>query len=561
MSETLPTAATHASVLRRTLAAVAVLALAALGLAGDAAVPLRDARRAALPQPDTDPFLGVVLDSESAMPLVERIVPGSAAESAGVVPGDVIARIDGAALHGPEDVEAALRARGVGGRTRLALVRGGAPVDVDVTLGLRRRPDDCFRGARFALAVVPLRFANDASHPADTAALTRLLFAKAGLEGSGASLADYYRAQSYGRLDVTGRVLDPVTLPGPRTQYSSQPMGGSPESAFAAAASLLDAREGAAMRGFDGIAFLYAGEPETRPGFALWPHRSTVSAGGRRLPYYVHGTGEPDSDRIGVHCHEFGHLLGLPDVYGAGHVTGSGDFCLMAIGHRGGGASGARSPFSLCAWCRTRLGWMDAVLLDPRTPQRVRLDPVGVGRAAAVVPLSPRTDEYLLLEVRRREGFDSELPSAGLLVWHVGGAGTPGQGRYGNYVNLVAAHGLDCVDAALVRTGEIAFPTARAKDATPETFAGMRTSSPDGFPAYLTSIEALPGGSVAVTLGVARRVVQTPPAPFAASPPDDEGYLVRTDPITGRSVKLFVGPGEGAGLPQLPVPIGGEERR
>jgi hypothetical protein len=316
------------------------------------------------------------------------------------------------------------------------------------------------------------------------------------------------------------------------------------------------------MRGFDGIAFLYGGDPETRPGFALWPHRSTVTAGGRRLPYYVHGIGEADASAIGVHCHEFGHLLGLPDVYGAGHVTGCGDFCLMAIGHRGGGASGARSPFSMCAWCRMRLGWIDPVLLDPRTPQRVRIDPVARERGGAVVvPLSPRTDEYLLLEVRRRAGFDAELPSAGLLVWHVGGTSTPGQGRYGNYVNLIAAHGIDCVDAALVRTGEIAFPTARAHDLTPDTSPAARTAAADGFAAYLTNIEALAGGSVALTLGVARRVEQKLPTPPAESPPDADGFVVRTDPITGRSVKLFMGSGEGGGVPTVPLPLGGEERR
>jgi M6 family metalloprotease-like protein len=561
MSETDPAAATTASVLRRALAAVLLAATAAAGFAGDAAVALRDARRAALPAPDTEPFLGVVLDEHAAVARVARVVPGSCADAAGIVPGDVLSRIDAATLGGPEDLERALSACRIGARTRVGLVRGGAMIDVDVAMGARRRPDECFRGSRFALAVVPLRFEDDTAPPADAAALTRLLFARTPSEGAGASLADYYRAQSCGRLEVTGRVLEPVTLPSPRVHYSSQPMGGAPGSAFAAAAALLDARESEAMRDFDGVAFLYAGEPETRPGFALWPHRSTVTAGGRRLPYYVHGTGDADASAIGVHCHEFGHLLGLPDVYGAAHVTGCGDFCLMGIGHRGGGASGARSPFALCAWCRMRLGWIDPVVLDPRTPQRVRIDPPSRDRdAAAVIPLSPRTDEYLLLEVRRRRGFDAELPSEGLFVWHVGGAGTPGQGRYGNYVNLVEAHGVDCVDAALVRTGEIAFPTARARDLTPDTWPSTRTAAPDGIAAYLTDIESLPGGSIAVTLGDPRRVRQAAPPSAASTPPDDDGFVVRTDPVTGRSVKLFVGAAEG-GVPAPPVPNGGEERR
>ncbi len=546
-----------------TIVAACVLALLGRsGLAGDEPVALRDARRAQLPAPDIDPFLGVVLDEHATGARVAQVVPGSAADAAGVVGGDVITRIDAVPIDGAADLEHALRDLRIGARVSLSLVRGGRPSVVKPTIGSRRRPDDCFRGGKFALAVVPVRFADDTASGVPPERLTRLLFARTKERGAGASLADYYRDQSFGRLDVTGRVFDPVTLPSPRATYASQPMGGSPDSAFAAAAALLEAREGASARGFDGFAFLYAGRPETRSGFALWPHRSTITVGARRAPYYVHCVDDTDAATIGVHCHEFGHLLGLPDAYGTGHVTGSGDFCLMAIGHRGGGASGARAPFSLCAWCRIRLGWMEPAVLDPRTPQRVLVGPVARGPSEAViVPLSPRTDEYLILEVRRREGFDAELPAAGLLVWHVGGAPTPGQGRFGSYVDLVEAHGIDCVDASLVRTAEIAFPSARARDVTPDTTPAIRTAAEDGFAVHLTGIEMRADGSVAVSLGVPRRVSQHPPAQDPARPADGDGYVVRTDPITGREVRLFLGSaGEGPVPPPAPA-THGEERR
>lgn len=546
-----------------TLAVACVLALLGrAGLAADEPVALRDAKRAQLPGPDIDPFLGVVLDEHAAGARVAQVVPGSSADAAGLVRGDVITRVDAASIGGTEDLERSLRDLGIGARASLTIVRDGRTSVLKPTIGSRRRPDDCFRGGKFALAVVPVRFADDAASGAPSDRLTRLLFARTKERGAGASLADYYRDQSFGRLDVTGRVFDPVTLPSPRATYASQPMGGSPESAFAKAAALLEAREGAAARGFDGFAFLYAGRPETRSGFALWPHRSTITVGGRRAPYYVHFDDDSDAATIGVHCHEFGHLVGLPDAYGTGHVTGSGDFCLMAIGHRGGGRSGARAPFSLCAWCRVRLGWMEPAVLDPRTPQRVLIRPVARGPSeAVVVPLSPRTDEYLLLEVRRREGFDAELPSAGLLVWHVGGAPTPGQGRFGSYVDLVEAHGIDCVDASLVRTSEIAFPSARARDVTPDTTPPVRTAAPDGFSAHLTGIEMRADGSVAVTLGVPRRVAQEPPARVPAHPADTDGFVVRTDPVTGREVRLFLGSAGSGPVPPPAPALGGEERR
>jgi M6 family metalloprotease-like protein len=546
--------------MRAALAAVALLAATDAGLCrGDEPAPLAEARRADLPPPDVDPFLGLVLGDSSASALVERIVPGSPAETAGVASGDVVTRFGDTPIASAAELTDAIAATRIGARIGLRLEHRGHARDVVATVAPRRRPDECFRGGRFVLAVVPIRFADDAAAPADPAALTRLLFAKTGRQGAGASVADYYRAQSRGRLDVTGAVTETVTLPKPRSAYASHPMGGSPGSAFVEAAALAEARDPAALRAADGIAFLYGGAPETRPSFALWPHRATVTVGGHRVPYYVHAVG--DGAAIGVHCHEFGHLLGLPDAYGAGHVTGCGDFCLMAIGHRGGPSQGACSPFSLCAWCRMRLGWSEPVVLDPRVGQRIRLSPSDRSGEVAVVPLSPRTDEYLLLEVRARTGFDAELPDAGLLVWHVGGAATPGQGRYGAYADLVEAHGLDRVDASLVRTGEIAFPTSRARDLTPDTQPSVRTSAGDGLAVYLTDIAAAPGGCVDVTLGVTQRVHQAAPVPLAEPAADSDGVVVRVDPITGAEVRLYV---EGAPVGPVPAPMpatGGEERR
>jgi len=541
---------------------VAACAASDAAVAGPDGPPVRDAAdavRALLPPPDVDPFLGVVLDEHEGVARVSRVVPGSSAEIAGVVAGDVVLKLDSDAVRNAADLRSAIRARGVGARVRIDVERDDRQRECVATIGLRRRPDECFRGSRFDLAVVPIRFADDVAPSPDAARLTRLLFATTRQEGAGASLADYFRVQSSGRLAVVGRVLDPVTLPLPRAKYEAQPMGGSDRSAFAAAAALVEKRDLASVRLADGLAFLYVGAPETRPSFALWPHRSTVSIAGRRVPYYVHAADAGDADSIGVHCHEFGHLLGLPDAYGAAHLAGCGDFCVMSIGHRGGPATGARSPFSMCAWCRMRLGWIDPVEVDPRAAQRVTLRPISRGGGALIVPLSPRTDEYLLLETRRREGFDAELPSAGLLVWHVGGAAPPGKGQYAGAVELVAAHGVACIESALVRTDEIAFPTSRARDLTPDTRPFVRAVASDGFRAFLTSMETQPDGAVALTIGVPRIVAQAaPPAP-PSSPLDGEGFVVRTDPVTGRPVKLFLG--RNADAAAFPASVDGDGRR
>ena len=242
------------------------------------------------------------------------------------------------------------------------------------------------------------------------------------------------------------------------------------------------------------------------------------------MPYFVHAGRSITDGVLGEHCHEFTHLLGIADSYGVGHVTGFGDFCLMAIGHRGGGGTGARSPFSLCAHCRLRLGWCDVVRIDPDVPQRLRLAAPSEERDVVVqVPLSKGGEEFVLLETRAHQGFDAELPSAGLLVWHVGGRPTPGQGPYGGPVDLIEAHGVDTFDASLVRVDEIAFPTERARDITPRTQPTVRSAAAGAADFHLTDIERLadaasrsPSASSATSTNPRRRPTKaTWPVPTA----------------------------------------------
>lgn len=505
-------------------------------------LPLREvwqAEPAALPAPGSRPFLGVVLRSSSPAPRVLHVVAASPAKEAGIVPGDALESLGGRHLAVPDDLDRALVDRVPGDSLDAVVQRGGRRLALRVRLGTRTvEGSGIHQGPDFRLAVVEIRFAGEAGDDARVRALGERLLGRTGLRGPGATLADYYEDQSRGRLTVRGRVLRALDLPAERRRFAALPMGGGSRSLFGDAARRLFEREGAsALEAFDGIAFLYAGGPAPRPGTALWPHRSMVPVNGRRIPYYVHPVGESGGDTIGVHCHEFGHLLGLADEYGHGHRTGSGDFCLMAIGHRGGGTSGANSPFSLCAPCRMRLRWTDAAVVDPRVAQRLRIRPPSAGASGTVVvSLDPRTKQYLVLEVRQREGFDRELPSAGLVVWHVGGPGTPGQGPYRNEVDLVEAHGVDSFEAALVRPAEIAFPTARARELTPFTRPSVQ-APPGGFSVHLTDIVRLPDGSVAVTLGRTPVVRQALPRVREGEIPTGHGgTVVRTDPVTGEQI-------------------------
>jgi S1-C subfamily serine protease len=69
--------------------------------------------------------------------LVTSVAPGSPADNADVLVGDVILAIDQASAARPDDLSAYLTAERVGQRAALRVLRGTTPVQLDVTIGER----------------------------------------------------------------------------------------------------------------------------------------------------------------------------------------------------------------------------------------------------------------------------------------------------------------------------------------------------------------------------------------------------------------------------------------
>ena len=138
---------------------------------------------------------------------------------------------------------------------------------------------------------------------------------------------------------------------------------------------------------------------------------------------------------IGVFCHEFGHLLGLPDLYDTRNdpaaSEGVGEWDLMGSGnynHLAGETLGT-SPAHMSAWCKHRLGWV--------TQSNVAVDATGVtiapvesgGSVYRLWTDGGASNEYFLIENRQPIGFDAGLvrrsieidgePSHGLVIYHV----------------------------------------------------------------------------------------------------------------------------------------------
>jgi len=168
---------------------------------------------------------------------------------------------------------------------------------------------------------------------------------------------------------------------------------------------------------------------------------------------------------VGSMAHEFGHGLGLPDLYDLTYDSpeedsaGIGRWGLMGWGANGW--HGNDGPNPLCAWSREQLGWIgrdnERLIEVERGEEDLAIADLHQGGHVFKVPLRGTVldggflgQEYLLFEQRTRDGhyYNRHLPAEGLLIWHVRPHvhTTHGQGHNdeekAKVVDLVCADGL-----------------------------------------------------------------------------------------------------------------------
>jgi thiol-disulfide isomerase/thioredoxin len=85
------------------------------------------------------PWIGVSLATGTRGVRIRLAIDDTPGARAGLLPDDEILAIDGAPMHAPRDVTAAVAAKGVGTRVTLHILRAGA--ERDVALALEPRPD------------------------------------------------------------------------------------------------------------------------------------------------------------------------------------------------------------------------------------------------------------------------------------------------------------------------------------------------------------------------------------------------------------------------------------
>jgi len=177
---------------------------------------------------------------------------------------------------------------------------------------------------------------------------------------------------------------------------------------------------------------------------------------------------------VGTMAHEFGHSLGLPDLYDLTYedpVTDSAGIGKWGLMGRGGahGWNDDDGPNSLCAWSREQLGWLgrnnERLVEMKRDTTGLVIGSIDQHSFVYKIPLGGEfviagtsyAEEYLLLEQRVKNAhyYDRHLPAQGLLVWHV-------RSRYrGNSQEEEKLVDLVCADGSYQDAG---YPLGRVPD-------------------------------------------------------------------------------------------------
>jgi M6 family metalloprotease-like protein len=432
------------------------------------------------------------------------------AEIAGLRTGDVILKVNENPLVEATDLTDALRQYGPGDHVSLLVQRRDREMTVQMRLAPEERSDEItyartltnlWKKSTYRMGVVLLDFPDTKHNPTITPkAWAESLFSKgtycnkSNVTGQAVfgSLNDYYLEQSCGALQVGGSVFAEVRMKTNVASYLPGSTTASKTAFFTEAVDKLLAREGTnAISGFDALCFIYAGVKlsTVNRGSVFWPHRGSFTYRGRKWPYVICPEGGSKMNNISVYCHEFGHLLGLPDLYARPENPGSegcGIWCAMS------NQSGGGRPQHFCAWCKEQLGWLKPVTVDPTVPQKLLLSPVeGSTNECCKVLVRRDGSEYFLLENRRKTGFDQSLPAGGLIIWRV----------VQNRPIVEESHGVDGPAGPRVFLRSVPYPSIANQAFTPFTTPSSRSQLGGGLPVYLTNIRQLPDGRISFQIG------------------------------------------------------------
>jgi M6 family metalloprotease-like protein len=254
--------------------------------------------------------------------------------------------------------------------------------------------------------------------------------------GADHSVAAYYHNMSYGKLTIVGNVFGWYKLPYPESKYGRDcaavddaDCSGSDGSWQIAYDVVPLAQSDLDFNNYDYFVFVHSGNGEESSGVkddvwsvaylsGVWvPTKSKTLTKFDIVPETEAGGAVP----LGVYTHEFGHLLGLPDMYDTSSgKPRMGAWELMDKGLWNGKPRGS-APSELSSWSRMRLGWLlvsnvitcSLNSADLKAIAPLENIPTNGTVTAVIIPIDDHA--YYLFENRQPIGNDAALPDHGLV--------------------------------------------------------------------------------------------------------------------------------------------------
>ncbi|MBQ9143708.1 MAG: M6 family metalloprotease domain-containing protein [Paludibacteraceae bacterium] len=278
--------------------------------------------------------------------------------------------------------------------------------------------------------------------------------------GATGSVRQFFSDQSDGQYTPDFDVIGPVTLSENVAYYGGNDAGGGdllPGDMVVEACSIANASHGVDFTQYDNdgdgyvdfVYIVYAGKGEADGGAdeTIWPHNwdlasayyydnCTYNKNKRRFDgkyinnYACSGelSGAGARTGIGTIAHEFGHVIGLPDLYDIDYGQNSEDEATPGAWHIMDGGSynnDGKTPPNYTIYDKYFLGW-ETPTNPSNTPQTLTLQAAGTdgfkGYQIATsnsLLLANNTNTVYYIENRQQSGWDAYLPGHGLVIWKI----------------------------------------------------------------------------------------------------------------------------------------------
>ena len=279
--------------------------------------------------------------------------------------------------------------------------------------------------------------------------------------GATGSVRKFFSDQSDGQYKPDFEVIGPVTLTNNVAHYGGNDAGGAdllPGDMVVEACSIANANYGVDFTQYDNdgdgevdfVYIIYAGKGEADGGAeeTIWPHNwdlesayyynnCTYNKNKRRFDgKYINNyacSGELDGSSgkragIGTIAHEFGHVIGLPDLYDIDYGQNYDNEMTPGSWHIMDGGSynnEGRTPPNYTIYDKYFLGWKTPINLGA-TAQNLSLIANGqsgyqgyqIASSNSLLAATSTTTAYYI-ENRQQSGWDRYLPGHGLVIWKI----------------------------------------------------------------------------------------------------------------------------------------------